>query len=62
METGGHAGEDDDDPVVQEFPVYLTHELAYALYVLQYPLRRFDRPYTDAGFLQVRSITLCWTL
>jgi hypothetical protein len=40
---------DEDDPVVRELPVYLSLELASQLYLLQYPLRSADRPYSDDG-------------
>ena len=41
--------EDDDDPVVRDLPVYLSLELASQLYLLQYPLRAADRPYSEDG-------------
>lgn len=50
--------DDPDDPVEQAIPVYLSQELAHSLYLLQYPLRPFDRPYTDSGSLSVLSPSL----
>ena len=42
---------DDDDEVVGEMPVFLSQDLASNLYLLQYPLRPSNRPYTDVGKL-----------
>lgn len=42
----------DDDELVAELPVYLNQDLAKQLYLLQYPLRSAQRPYSkDLGEL-----------
>ncbi|XP_028038037.1 DNA-directed RNA polymerase III subunit RPC5 [Bombyx mandarina] len=38
---------DDDDPVVQEIPVYLSRTLAKNLYIYQYPARPANRDWSD---------------
>jgi DNA-directed RNA polymerase-3 subunit RPC5 len=38
--------ESDDDPVVREYDVYITSELAKSLYLFQYPVRPRQKPYT----------------
>ena len=48
---------DDEDEVVQRLPVFLSQELAHNLYLLQYPLRAKDRPYTDVGTLLSDTVT-----
>ncbi|KAK9462424.1 Sin-like protein conserved region-domain-containing protein [Lipomyces oligophaga] len=39
----------DDDPIVKEFPVYLSSKLADQLHLFQYPVRSAARPYTHAS-------------
>lgn len=39
---------DDDDPIVQDFPIYISSSLANQLYLLQYPVRSKERPYVGA--------------
>ena len=42
--------EDDEDPVVAEYDVYITPESQDLVYLLQYPSRSRDKPYDeDAG-------------
>jgi DNA-directed RNA polymerase III subunit RPC5 len=42
----------DDDEIVAELPVFLNQDLAKQLYLLQYPLRPAQRPYSkDLGEL-----------
>ena len=38
----------DDDPVVREYNVFMTSELARNLYLFQYPVRSRNKPYTKA--------------
>jgi DNA-directed RNA polymerase-3 subunit RPC5 len=59
--------DDEDDPIVAEYDVYITPENDDRLYLLQYPNRERDKPYNernqsaptemrikpDAGFLEV---------
>jgi DNA-directed RNA polymerase-3 subunit RPC5 len=40
--------ESDDDPVVREYDVFMTSELAQSLYLFQYPVRSNTKPYTKA--------------
>lgn len=40
---------DDDDEIVQEFPVYFSTGLLNKLYLLQYPTRPAERPLVDAN-------------
>ncbi len=59
--------DDETDEIVQEIPVFLNQNLDAQLYLLQYPLRPFSRPYEkDMGSsTMVRDIFLrlfcgCW--
>ncbi|KAA8901432.1 Sin-like protein conserved region-domain-containing protein [Sphaerosporella brunnea] len=40
--------ESDEDPVVREYDVFMTSELAQSLYLFQYPVRTSQKPYTRA--------------
>ena len=40
--------ESEDDPIVREYDVYMTSELAQSLYLFQYPVRSGMKPYTKA--------------
>jgi DNA-directed RNA polymerase-3 subunit RPC5 len=40
--------ESDEDPVVREYDVFMTSELAQNLYLFQYPVRSNTKPYTKA--------------
>ncbi|KAK9234884.1 Sin-like protein conserved region-domain-containing protein [Lipomyces kononenkoae] len=40
--------EDDDDPIVTSFPIYLSSRLASNLHIFQYPVRPNTRPYTGS--------------
>jgi hypothetical protein len=53
------AGSDSEDEIVQRIPVFLSQELAHNLYLLQYPLRSKDRPYTDVGTFEDPCSALC---
>jgi DNA-directed RNA polymerase-3 subunit RPC5 len=44
--------EDDDDPVVQEIPVYLSKLLAEKLFLYQFPVRPRDASYDDSKIIQ----------
>ena len=48
METASHVVDDDDDPVVRELDVFLSHALANSSYLLQFPLQSAQ---TDAADL-----------
>ena len=55
--NGGTAGldsDDDDDPVVQEIPVYLSKELAQSLYLFQYPNRKPEQHLQEPNPISVR--------
>ncbi|KAI5818598.1 DNA-directed RNA polymerase III subunit Rpc5, partial [Pyronema omphalodes] len=43
---GGYDSE--DDPIVKEYDIYMTSELASSLYLFQYPVRAANKPYTKA--------------
>jgi hypothetical protein len=45
-EDGGYDSE--EDPVVKEYDIYMTSELASSLYLFQYPVRAVNKPYTKA--------------
>lgn len=48
-DSGDDAGyESEDDPIVREYDVYMTSELAQNLYLFQYPVRAGMKPYTKA--------------
>jgi len=44
---------DDDDPVVEEIPVYLSKNLCEKLYVFQYPLRSVSAKTEDPRVVAV---------
>jgi DNA-directed RNA polymerase III subunit RPC5 len=49
--------EDDDDPVIAEYDVYITPEMAEQIYLLQFPNRSREQPYnerTNAKPLELR--------
>lgn len=43
---------DDDDPVMQEIPVYLSRTLAEKLFLFQYPIRKSSIGYDSANVIQ----------
>jgi DNA-directed RNA polymerase-3 subunit RPC5 len=45
---------EDDDPVVKKYDVYLTHNMAKNLFVFQYPLRPANKPYDFGALTEVR--------
>ncbi|XP_076154597.1 DNA-directed RNA polymerase III subunit RPC5 isoform X1 [Alosa pseudoharengus] len=48
------ASGDDDDPIIQEFDVYLAKSLADKLYLFQYPVRPSSMTYDDATHLSAK--------
>ncbi|ODQ66350.1 hypothetical protein NADFUDRAFT_22565 [Nadsonia fulvescens var. elongata DSM 6958] len=46
--NGPDIEEEDDDPVVKEFPIFFSNKLAENLNLFQYPVRPSERPYVDA--------------
>lgn len=55
-DSSGSSGDDedddyesDDDPVVREYDVFMTSELAQHLHLFQYPVRSRAKPYTSAA-------------
>jgi len=42
------AYDSDEDPVVREYDIFMTSELARNLYLFQYPVRSRQKPYTKA--------------
>ncbi|GAB7362695.1 hypothetical protein MBLNU230_g3003t1 [Neophaeotheca triangularis] len=45
--TNSEEPEEDDDPIVAEYDIYLTPELAEEIYLLQYPNRSANQPYNS---------------
>jgi DNA-directed RNA polymerase-3 subunit RPC5 len=41
--------DEENDPVIAEYDVYMTPELQEQIYLLQYPNRDRDKPYTNAS-------------
>ncbi|KAL2078201.1 hypothetical protein ACEWY4_025886 [Coilia grayii] len=48
------ASGDDDDPIIQEFDVYLAKSLAEKLYLFQYPVRPSTMTYNEATHLAAK--------
>lgn len=48
------ASGDDDDPIIQEFDVYLAKSLSEKLYLFQYPVRPSTMTYDDATHLSAK--------
>ncbi|KAK9466455.1 DNA-directed RNA polymerase III subunit Rpc5 [Lipomyces arxii] len=49
--------DDEDDPIVEEFPIYLSSQLDSSMHIFQYPVRPNTRPYTRSngeGVLNIR--------
>ncbi|XP_075231012.1 RNA polymerase III subunit E isoform X2 [Lycorma delicatula] len=44
--------EDDGDPVIEEVPVYLSHDLADHLFIYQYPVRPANNSFDNANIIK----------
>nr|CAD7202270.1 unnamed protein product [Timema douglasi] len=45
--------EEEDDPVIKEYPLYLSQMLHDKLFLYQYPLQQHDRGYDESNILKV---------
>ncbi|EDV27885.1 uncharacterized protein TRIADDRAFT_52872 [Trichoplax adhaerens] len=56
QESGHNSSEssDEDDPVVKEIDVYLSHHLKDNLYLMMYPVRSTRMPYADTSCMKAR--------
>nr|CAD7260962.1 unnamed protein product [Timema shepardi] len=46
--------EEEDDPVIKEYPLYLSQMLHDKLFLYQYPLQQHDRGYDESNILKLR--------
>ncbi|KAK9457101.1 Sin-like protein conserved region-domain-containing protein [Dipodascopsis uninucleata] len=44
-----NASDDTDDPVVKEFPIFITSQLASKIHIFQYPVRPSTLPYANTN-------------